>query len=121
MEKIPSILEFKELCRQCAEECKSCAEQCKELPGMDKFIISCYDWESACLQVILGENLTESLIQQCLEACETCYDTCKLHPHDICTSCAEFCHRCIQAGKEIEWTYLDFNNDTYRANSTFDN
>ena len=116
MEKILSLQEFLELCRQCAEECKTCAENCKHQEGMDKCSIACYDCASVCLQITGSPNPGEGRIQNCIDACQTCASICETHSGVHFQSCAYFCKRCVEAGQNIEYTYFDFHNEGETVN-----
>ncbi|MFI7679440.1 four-helix bundle copper-binding protein [Actinophytocola sp. NPDC049390] len=101
-------------CFTCAQACTACADAClseKSVADLTKCIRSNLDCADICDTTgrVLSRHtgydatLTRATLEACATACKACGDECERHAghHDHCRVCAESCHRCEQACREL--------------------
>lgn len=104
-----ALVEFPELCYDCAQTCTACADAClgeEKLDDLRQCIRLNLDCADICLAVAnLGtrrtgsdDKIVELMLAACAEACRVCGTECARHGHhEHCRICAEVCRECEQA------------------------
>jgi Domain of Unknown Function (DUF326) len=98
----------------CAESCVACADAClgeEDIQTMRHCIRTCLDCADVCQttaklltrQTESDSHLIEAQLQGCVIACQICGAECEKHSSKMahCRVCAEACHRCEEACKEL--------------------
>ena len=101
-------------CLECAQACTACADAClsedmvAELTTCIRTNLDCADLCDATGRVLsrrtgYDANLTRVVLEACAAACQACGDECGRHAemHEHCRICAEACHRCEAACREL--------------------
>src|SRR3712207_551802 len=101
-------------CVDCAQACTACADACLSedmVAELTTCIRTCTDCADLCdvtgrvLSRHTGydANLTRAVLEACATACRACGDECGRHAsmHEHCRICAEACHRCEQACRDL--------------------
>jgi hypothetical protein len=100
-------------CFECSQACTACADACLSEPHVAE-LTKCVRSDLDCADIcdttgrVLSRhtgydaNLTRAMVLACAQACESCGDECDRHSKMAhCRLCADACHRCEQACREL--------------------
>jgi hypothetical protein len=103
-----------EECQNLVSTCTACADAClaesdrADLVRCAAAALDCADIAGATLRVVsrhagYDATVVQALLGTCIEACRWCYDQCRKHAleHEHCRICADACHRCGHACREL--------------------
>lgn len=101
-------------CFECAQACTSCADAClaeRSHEGLQRCIRLNQDCADICKatgsilsrQSAFEPAMAQSILQACISACVLCGEECEGHAKHMkhCRICADACHRCEAACKEL--------------------
>jgi hypothetical protein len=105
-----ALIEYTELCFDCAQACTACADACLGEPDLDD-LRQCIRMNLDCADVCFAtgtlgtrrtgsdERIVELMLAACAEACHVCGDECARHSghHEHCRICADICRSCERA------------------------
>jgi hypothetical protein len=103
-----------ETCIECAQACTACADADlgeERVAHLTKCIRTNLDCADICITTsrVLSRrtdydaNVTRAVLEACAVTSKACGDECDLHSahHEHCRICAEVCHRCEKACREL--------------------
>lgn len=109
----PAVIQFTELCFDCAQTCTACADAClgeASVEELRRCIALNLDCADACFATgALGTRRTaadskvvELMLAACAECCRVCGEECARHAgrHEHCRICADVCRSCERACRE---------------------
>lgn len=98
----------------CSEACTSCADAClseemvASLTRCIRLDLDCADICATTARVLTRQTgfdpaIARTMLEACATACMSCGAECAMHAdmHEHCRVCAEACHRCERACREL--------------------
>jgi hypothetical protein len=105
-----ALIEFTELCFDCAQACAACADAClgeEMINDLRQCIRMNLDCADLCIATgMVGtrhtgsdEKVLQLMLAACAEACQACGEECARHAdrHEHCRICADVCRSCERA------------------------